>query len=867
MFSSNKIKYLTLALGFSLHSCQQNLAKFDSNSRSTPNLRIQCDDSPFVKKIKLLNPNLFYYLKEIKTDSDILNTKILKLDYPENNTEAPKLRKLIGLEYFINLEKLSINNQEISNLSSLSHLTQLKELNLSSNNIYAIEAIVKLKKLEKLNLSNNLLSKIPPLEDLKNLKVLSLDDNDIDDISPLSNLKTLKSFSINDNKVTKVDALRHLNKLREIKLNNNRIRLVSKLSNSPKLDYFSIKNNPIKDVQDIRFVLNKIKKENPILYRHLDKYNLQGDVLILEIEHLDISFNPDSRLPRLTSIRGLEHFKNLKKLNLSQQRISDFSPLENLNELRSLSLEQNGLSELPLFLIALRNLKALDLSNNAITDYYLDKLHILENLEELILENCFINRIEALSLLANLKRLCIKQNNIIDIHTLKDCHKLELLEVDNPKNENTYININCIRRENKALYKYITTQGIKSDQDILKTKILNLKFDKNNQIPKISSTRGLEFFSNLRKLYLDNQKINDLKWIASLLKLNALSLFNNEISELKHLQKLQNLYFLDLGVNSIPDEELTVFRHLIRLKQLNLSHNKISSIHDLTDLTRLKSLALSNNRIKTIEVLQNLKNLESLNLKMNFISNIDPLESLPNLKKLHLKINKVSKKGCFKKLIKRNNINFDSKKIKELNYSSYILIDIRKRNPSLYHALIQNEIYNDKLIKHTTSLNICHDTMYFPSILESIEGLEHFTNLKYLNLSNHLISDLTPLKNLTELKYLHLQNNRIVSAESLRNLEKIKTLNLHGNTNFDANLDFLRNFQNLKNLYIAHCNIKNLENLRFTPCLKRLYVYNNNLKEIRVLNFLNKIKELDISRNPITDLSPLKKHLFNYLKH
>ena len=90
---------------------------------------------------------------------------------------------------------------------------------------------------------------------------------------------------------------------------------------------------------------------------------------------------------------------------------------------------------------------------------------------------------------------------------------------------------------------------------------------------------GLEYATNLRNLFLWDNRVTDLSPIAGLTRLHSIGLDNNSVSDLSPLVGLTNLRDLYLGGNSVTD--ITPLRGLFNLYGLNLSDNSIS---DLTPL-------------------------------------------------------------------------------------------------------------------------------------------------------------------------------------------------------------------------------------------------------------------------------------------
>ena len=66
-----------------------------------------------------------------------------------------KIADLTGLEYFKNVTKLSLNNQNISSLEKIASLTKLEDLNVSNNKISSVAPLKDLSALKNFNVSNN----------------------------------------------------------------------------------------------------------------------------------------------------------------------------------------------------------------------------------------------------------------------------------------------------------------------------------------------------------------------------------------------------------------------------------------------------------------------------------------------------------------------------------------------------------------------------------------------------------------------------------------------------------------------------------------------------------------------------------------
>jgi Leucine-rich repeat (LRR) protein len=106
------------------------------------------------------------------------------------------IKSLEGMDIFINLRQLSVNENEISDVSSLSGLTALDNLNLGNNAISDLSPLSGLPLLESLDLYSNGISDLTGLTDLPSLYNLNLGNNNILDLSPLANLSSNSNLNI-----------------------------------------------------------------------------------------------------------------------------------------------------------------------------------------------------------------------------------------------------------------------------------------------------------------------------------------------------------------------------------------------------------------------------------------------------------------------------------------------------------------------------------------------------------------------------------------------------------------------------------------------------------------------------------------------
>ena len=171
----------------------------------------------------------------------------LTLDYDQ-------LSDISFLTSLTNLQYLDLAVNQIQDLTPLSGLTQLYFLNLgsalsSSPPATGFSALSNLSGLQDLDMDFDHLTDITFLAGLTNIWNLSLDYNSISDISPLSNLNSVSIWLyLDNNQISTIPALPNLGQITKLGLSNNLLSDISVLSNCHSLNVLYLDGNSISDI-------------------------------------------------------------------------------------------------------------------------------------------------------------------------------------------------------------------------------------------------------------------------------------------------------------------------------------------------------------------------------------------------------------------------------------------------------------------------------------------------------------------------------------------------------------------------------------------------------------------------------------------
>ncbi|WP_419022728.1 hypothetical protein [Emergencia sp.] len=170
--------------------------------------------------------------------------------------------------------------------------------------------------------------------------------------------------------------------------------------------------------------------------------------------------------------------------------------------------------------------------------------------------------------------------------------------------------------------KYITDSfDINKDGELSESEIEKVSIISVSNNPAIENLKGIEFFSELTRLYCGGTKISELD-ISKNKKLEIL--FCSSIVELKALDISQNAALKTLDCSGANIETLTIGQS-ISLEILNCQKTQIDSL-DISGCPNLKVLSCSNTKIKVLNVKEN-KNLTTLSCGSTDLTNLDVSEN------------------------------------------------------------------------------------------------------------------------------------------------------------------------------------------------------------------------------------------------
>lgn len=717
----------------------------------------------------------------------------------------------------LNLVGVGLWGNQITDLRPLQEMTGMENLSLDGNHITDLTPLFRMSRLTQLTLGDNEISDISPLANLKNLQYLNLGANQISDLRPLKGLN-LTELYIWWNQVSDLTPLKDMNSMERLDITNNPITDVAALSGMTNLKFLHLGGNGIADfgpvadiydgIEDKDFELDErtlmlrrgenpdevIAIDDPVLKEMLQKaLGVSGDITIgaaLGITELSLEMDGnDWSIPRITSLNGLQYFKNLRWLNLGWafnggETQVDLSPLAGLTKLDTLQLHCDSLNDISA-IAGLTNMRNLWIWGNNIYD--ISMLAGMTQMEELWLFSNHVSDISIMAGMPNLWRVLMANNNVSDLSPLAGHTRLEALEIaGNPVWDYQAI---------AGIYPQLTQK----DFDINDVPVFKKPENPGQVIAFADPVLEQRVRENLNKpegdiTAMDAAKLTRLelgtRWSEDL---NIDMMIHN----FDGLQYFINLKELTLYLNAACD--LAPIAGLTDLEKLDISNNGLTDLSPIAGLTKLRELNFENNVVEDISALANMAELRVLKLQNNPIADYAPIQAVYGL--LENKDFEYGQK--FERYYKPENpdavVTFPDpvleqkiRKIVGKPEGDILSMDVAFMENLYLKEEWQEQYPEGTLISDLTgleyflnlkTLEMGHNTIHDLSPLAGLKKLELIdamdlgltdvsplagvTSLQFLDLSYNKITDVSPLTGLTSLHALHLTNNQIVDYSPL----------------------------------------------------------------------------------------------------
>ena len=163
----------------------------------------------------------------IATRSEMPNALELQQIMDLKELEITSEHPIVSIEPLTNLmwlERLTINNQGVSDLKPLTNKEFLMELNAQNNPISSLSPIESSILLELLNIENTQIKDLGPLSKMNNLITLNASSTSVKSLKPLSGLMKLENLFVNNTNVRSISPVENIPSLKQLKVYNTKVK-------------------------------------------------------------------------------------------------------------------------------------------------------------------------------------------------------------------------------------------------------------------------------------------------------------------------------------------------------------------------------------------------------------------------------------------------------------------------------------------------------------------------------------------------------------------------------------------------------------------------------------------------------------------
>ncbi|MDA9070284.1 T9SS type A sorting domain-containing protein [Arenitalea sp.] len=617
---------------------------------------------------------------------------------------------------------------------------------------------------------------------------------------------------------------------------------------------------------------------------YLETHNANGDVVTIG----DASSMGDGVLNNLTLISKVE---GVTELYVSENNIASLQGIEAFTNLEILHCRANQLEVLDisqnLALVELEcesnQFSTLDVSNNLalkVLGFGSNNLSSIDVSNNLLLEAIwFVNN--------NISSLNLDVNTALRTYGLSN-NPLVYMSIQNGNNTNVqYIealnlpSLSCIQVDNATAATYLSTnfsfvdEGISFSEDCGTVYIPDNNFE--NYLETHNANGDIVPLGDATSM--GDGVLNNLTLISKVEGVINLNVNDSNIANLQGLEAFTNLESLYCQRNQL--ENLDVSQNL-NLSVIECESNLFTSL-DVSNNTVLRTLGCALNNLSSLDVSNNLllegiwftdNNIVSLNLDVNTALNVYGLSNNPlvymsikngnNANVVYMEAQNLPTLSCIQvddanaaSYLSANfsfvdsSISFSENcgtvYIPDANFENYL--ETHNANgdvvslgdaTSMGDGVLNNLTLKSK-VETVTSL-IVND-----SNIVSLQGVEGFTNLEYLNCNNNPMANLDVSQN-ANLDELSIDNLLITEIDLSNNLQLkyFYAVGVNNLTNIDFSVNTLLINLLLNNSKIEILNLSNNSSLTFLLLRDNLQLTYLNLRNNNNLNLIN----CDVTNNP-----------------
>lgn len=286
---------------------------------------------------------------------------------------------------------------------------------------------------------------------------------------------------------------------------------------------------------------------------------------------------------------------------------------------------------------------------------------------------------------------------------------------------------------------------------------------------KVFDLGPLNYASKLERLNINHTEIRSVAVLEKMTALRNLEMEFTHVIDFEPISALTNLQ--NLHVEGTAMGSLAPIQALTQLLELNISKTPVQDLSPLKDFSGLVTLNVDSTLIRNLGALSNLQSLEVLHANYTFISDLSPLKKLPKLERVYCDQTSVNKRvaDAFMATNPKVLVIYDSKDLQAWwNTLSQDWRRILSKAASISVTPGKEELAR---VTNIDSVNFGNNR----SII-TLEPLRKLLKLKVVLAHNTGVHDISAIQDHREIQYLDISDTEVADISPVSKFSKLKTL-------------------------------------------------------------------------------------------
>lgn len=359
---------------------------------------------------------------------------------------------------------------------------------------------------------------------------------------------------------------------------------------------------------------------------------------------------------------------------------------------------------------------------------------------------------------------------------------------------------------------------------------------------------GVDAFTQLEHLYINDYDLADLNAISALTNLKTLEIINGDaIIDFGVLHSLKQLEVLYMDTEQLKD--ISFVEKMPNLQEFSMKDTIVIDISALEGKTTLKKVVLQDNReVTDYSALSSLSELEELTLELGSKAQ---MPDASNWTKLHtLSIRGVSDVSFMKSLNGLKTLY-----LKGADCSTFDVFDSLQNLEYLQIGSVHGDLDNLNMLTHLSKLKVLD--MSGMTVYGNVEAIFSIASLEEININDCSFGlNFDAIPEHTNLKILHMNRLRLWENIVVQ-YDGAFTYVDYDEVELVDEIDVVKKFGNLEELYLQGNKLTNISFVESLPNLKKLDITNNYVTDLRPLQQLSQFEIVWCGQNAIAQGSDL----------